>query len=96
MRLRGRGAGQAQDAALLGGVGFQAQLVRVLQGVALVEVELVVGAGGQGLAQRAVRGEREVSEQMRQSKLLRLLGSGIQNGLGGRRYQKKRAPGLGR
>jgi hypothetical protein len=62
MGLRGRRTRQPQDAALLGRVGFQTRLVRVLQGVALIQVELVVRTGRQGFAQRAIRGEREVVE----------------------------------
>jgi len=58
-------------------VGFEARLVRVLQRVALVEVEFVVGAGGQGFAQRAIRGELDVVEQVRQPELLRFLGPGV-------------------
>jgi hypothetical protein len=50
VRLRGRRARQPQDAPLLGHVGFEAWLVRALQGVALIKVELVVRVVGLGFA----------------------------------------------
>ena len=51
----------------------------VRQGVALVEVELVEGAGGEGLAQGAVCGERDAVEQVREAEFAGFLGPGRQD-----------------
>ena len=69
-------------------MNFQAWLVRVFDGMALVEVELVVAADAQRLAQRAVGGEFNLVEPVGQAKFARLQGPRVQDGLGGGRDQK--------
>ena len=93
-RLRGGRAGQPQDVAPARHVRLQARRVGVRQGVALVEVALVEGAGGEGLAQGAVGGERDPVEQVREAELAGFLGPGVQDGPDGGGHQQGPARGL--